>query len=221
MRFWLTVVAMVLSTVTAFAQPPKICLDPGHGTINSRGGANGEAQVTMAVALEINRQLRSWNGQAVLTHQKIGQTLGATNPDQDNRLRAQIANQSGAFLFVRLHADAPSGSAAIYYPQAHSDRYLAQQSQLAAEYVWTQIKTVLPDTIRRGGIMPESKTAIGATHGGLLVGSRHAKIPVITIEMVPLNKIGKNWITQKKNQQIIARAIIVGINHYHRHIYQY
>lgn len=216
------IIVVVLLATTAFAQQPKVCLDPGHGTKHSRGGASGEAQITLAIALEISRQLENyWNTQAVLTHRKIGQDLGAKNPDQDNRLRAQIANQSGAFLFVRLHTDSPSGTAAIYYPQAHPDQRLAQVSQLAAKYVWTQMKTVLPTSIHRGGVIPESKTAIGAKKGGLLVRSRYSKIPVITIEMVPMNKNGKNWIFQKKNQQILVQAIIRGIYHYHQYIYHH
>lgn len=198
---------------------PSICLDPGHGTKNSRRGASGEAKITLAIALEISRQLKNYQYiQAVLTHRKIGQDLGAKNPEEDNRLRARIANQSGAFLFIRLHTDAPSGPAAIYYPQAHPDREIAQASQIAAEYVWTQIKTVLPTSIRRSGVIPESKTAIGANQGGLLTGSRYSKIPVITIEMVPMNKNGKNWISQKKNQEILAQAIIMGIYHYHQYM---
>ncbi len=216
------IITVILLATTTFAQQPVICFDPGHGTKNSRVGTSGEAQITLAIALEISRQLKNyWNTQAVLTHQKIGQNLGAKNPDQDNRLRALIANQSGAFLFVRLHADAPSGVAAIYYPQAHPDQLLAQTSQLVAEYVWTQIKTVLPISIRRGGVISESKTAIGAKQGRLLTGSRYSKIPVITIEMVPMDKNGKNWISQKKNQQILAQAIIMGIYHYYQHSRQH
>lgn len=203
----------------AWAQTPIIYLDPGHGTKNSRAGAPGEAVITLAMAREIGRQLRTfWHVKAVYTHLKIGRDLGAKNPDDDNFIRATMANQSGAFIFVRLHADAALGRSAIYYPQAHHNREIARKSRLAAECVWSQIKTVLPPAIAKGGVLSETRTAIGARNGGLLVGSRYAAIPTITIEMVPMNETGKNWIGQRKNQQVLAEAIIWGIYHYTRTI---
>lgn len=214
---YLTIFLFLITIIgfPAYAKKPIICIDPGHGTKNSRAGTKGEAEVVLQVAKEIGKQLQSnWNIKVVYTRSKRNEDIGAKNPDDDNRIRAQIANQSGASLFLRLHADAADGKAAIYYPQKHPNSYIASSSKLAAEYIWTQIKTILPPNIPKAGVISESETAVGSQNGGLLIGSFYSKIPVVLIEMVPMNKIGKEWISQKENQQILAEAIIRGIHYY-------
>jgi len=207
------VLTFCLSFSTLFPKP-IVCLDPGHGTKNARHGCVDEAKVVLVVALELKEQLKQNGFEVVLTHNRLGQDLKAKNPDQDNQKRAQIANRAKAFLFLRIHTDSPSGVSAIYYPQTHPNRPLAQESQKAACLIWRQIKTVLPKTLPQGGVLPESRTKIGAQNGDLLVGSKYSRVPVVTIELVPMSKIGRDWIFQKKNQRLLAQKITQGICDY-------
>jgi len=207
------VLAFCFSLSTLFLKP-TICLDPGHGTKNARHGCADEAKVVLAVAFQLKEELKQNGFEVVLTHNRLGQDLKAKNPDQDNQKRAQIANRAKALLFLRIHTDSPSGLSAIYYPQTHPNRPLAQKSQKAAYLIWRQIKTVLPKTLPQGGVLPESRTKIGAQNGGLLVGSKYSRVPVVTIELVPMSKIGRGWIFQKKNQMLLAQKITQGICDY-------
>lgn len=184
-----------------------IVIDPGHGTKGSRGGANGEAAFNLSAAKKIFAYLdQNKRFTPILTHSFIGENLGARNADDDNKIRARIANRVNAKLYLRIHCDAPNGASSIYYPRLHSNRNLAKSSETFARNLNQPIRSLVSG-VRYGGIRGDESTAIGRKNGGLLTGSMESKVPVVLIEMVPLNSERKRWISSDANQDKMARVI--------------
>lgn len=196
-----------------------VTLDPGHGTKHSRVGAKNEAFYAMQVARLLKEKLEQAGIAVVLTHQRADRTedLGA-NPDEDNKNRALIANRHGSVLYFRIHADSPGGPAVIYYPEKHPDREVARMSRLAAQTVWAQmlplIKTI--GVKYKVTVLTDAATYVGSRQGGLLTGSKHATVPTILVEMLPLNATGTRWIQKTENQHRMAEAMAQGILSYVR-----
>jgi N-acetylmuramoyl-L-alanine amidase len=103
--------------VLAVPPTPLVCLDPGHGTIpaigrqtepigqgskqlkiKDGGGAPGEAQVVLAIALKTRAILRHDGYRVAMT--RTGPTYAGGNID-----RARFCNVRRAALMVRIHAD--------------------------------------------------------------------------------------------------------------------
>jgi N-acetylmuramoyl-L-alanine amidase len=198
------------------AFPPTVVLDPGHGTKNCLEGTKDEAYYTLLISKQIRMVLEKHNIRAILTHSYIGEDLGAKNADDDNRLRAKIANRNKALLFLRIHFDCPSGASAIYYPRLHPNKEVASKSREAASYIWSNLKPVLPN-VKKKGILGDEKTKIGSQKGGLLVGSKFSKVPVVLVEILPLKKEMKDWLNRKKNRENVSEAIAKGVLEYIRH----
>ena len=186
-------VALLLAG-TAQAAPPVVVIDPGHDAtanlatepigpgsatrkIEDGGGTHGvvtgirEPDLTLAVSLRLRRLLRAAGVRVVMTRARTsGTSMG-------NIARAQIANQAGAALFLRVHAD---GSASPDVRGTHTltpalhrgwtdDVYRA--SRRAAELVQAELVRALgfPDR----GIQERSD----------FTGFNWADVPVILVEM--------------------------------------
>ena len=113
--------------ILAAAPPPLICLDPGHGTpaavgrqlepigpgsrtlkIKDGGGAAGEAQVALAIALRARRLLLARGYRVAMTRTGPTIHLGDGN---GNIARARFCNRRHAALMVRIHADGSTSRA--------------------------------------------------------------------------------------------------------------
>jgi N-acetylmuramoyl-L-alanine amidase len=200
----------------SISSSPTVVLDPGHGTKNCLGGTKDEAYYTLSISKQIKKVLEQHKIRVILTHSYIGEDLRAKDADDDNRLRAEIANKNKAILFLRIHFDCPSGASAIYYPRLHPDKVLASKSREAASYIWSNLKPVLPN-VKKAGILGDEKTKIGSQKGGLLVGSKFSKVPVVLIEVLPLKKEMKDWLNKKGNSGKLSEAIAEGVLEYIRH----
>jgi N-acetylmuramoyl-L-alanine amidase len=120
--------ALVLVPASAGASRPVVVIDPGHDEranlqterigpgsstqkIKDGGGTHGvvtgtrEADLTLDVSLRLRALLRRAGVSVVMTRT---QTAGAS---MGNIARARIANEAGAALFLRVHADGHSSSA--------------------------------------------------------------------------------------------------------------
>ena len=205
----------ILSPGQSNASPKRlIVIDPGHGTRNSRLGVKKEAYYNLILAQRIKRVLEKSDVKVILTHSFLGQDLGAKNPDEDNKLRARIANANKATLFLRIHFDSARNNAAIYYPRLHPDKEIAEKSKKAAYFIWKYLERNLPKETRKGGVLEDGKTEIGKKNEGLLVGSKFSRVPVVCVEVLPLDSHMRNWIKRRKHLETIALAITQGILDY-------
>src|SRR5438128_8830892 len=124
--------------VASLAAAALVCLDPGHGTpsaigaqtepigpgshvlkIKDGGGAAGEAQVNLAIALRTRTLLLRAGYRVAMT--RTGTTFRYGNGG--NIARAQFCNVRHAALMLRIHADGATDSSrrgvTTLYPAFH------------------------------------------------------------------------------------------------------
>ena len=174
------------------AVAPLVCLDPGHGTppaigrqlepigpgsrelkIKDGGGAPGEAQVALAIALRTRRLLLARGYRVAMT--RTGPTIHLGNGD-GNIARARFCNRRHAALMVRIHAD---GAA---------DRSLHGVSTLVPAWRRGWTNDIYGRSVRAGRALQKGVTrATGAADRGIvqrsdLTGFNWADVPVVLVE---------------------------------------
>ncbi|MCG9894765.1 MAG: N-acetylmuramoyl-L-alanine amidase, partial [Fimbriimonadaceae bacterium] len=93
--------ALLFSAVLE-SEKPLVCLDPGHPSEVSRGATGkeiSELEAVWKIALLTRPMLEGKGVRVVMTKKSLEEMVS-------NRRRAEIANQAGADLAVRLHMDA-------------------------------------------------------------------------------------------------------------------
>ncbi|MHB8050916.1 MAG: N-acetylmuramoyl-L-alanine amidase [Coriobacteriia bacterium] len=118
--------AAVAATGTPRPQGPVVCIDPGHqGKANAAlepigpgaaqtkakvtGGGTGvttgvpEHELNLVIALKVAQRLERYGVTVVMTRT-------TANVDISNAQRAQVANNAGADLFLRIHADSSTNA---------------------------------------------------------------------------------------------------------------
>jgi N-acetylmuramoyl-L-alanine amidase len=142
------------------AAPPVVVVDPGHDLranpatepigpgsavrkIKDGGGTAGEPQVVLAISLRLRTMLERAGVRVVMTRTRTaGTSMG-------NVARARIANQAGAVLFLRVHADGSSNAAQrgthTLYPAARREWTddIAAPSLRAAQLVQVELVRAL------------------------------------------------------------------------------
>ncbi|MCX6084520.1 MAG: N-acetylmuramoyl-L-alanine amidase, partial [Caldiserica bacterium] len=127
----------------------KIVLDPGHGCMSSTGsldvGAVGpsgtkESSVNLSIALKVKALLEADGARVVMTR---SDDTSKDNPDLTRR--AQIANSSGADLFLAIHQNATDGGPSIGGTETH---YWFDQSKVFAALVQKHLVSALGRTDR-------------------------------------------------------------------------
>ena len=191
----LFILAVALAAAaSATAAPPVVVIDPGHDLranlrtepigpgsamrkIKDGGGTRGvasgttEAQLNLAISLRVRALLERAGVRVVMTRSRTaGTSIG-------NVARAGIANRAGAELFLRIHADGASSSAArgshTLYPALRTgwtdDIY--GRSRAAARIVQSELVRALgfPDR----GLQERSD----------FTGFNWADVPVILVEV--------------------------------------
>jgi len=192
---------------------PVVVIDPGHDAranlatepigpgsstrkIKDGGGTHGvvtgirEADLTLDVSLRLGRLLRAAGVRVVMTRTR---TSGAS---MGNIARARIANNAGAALFLRVHADGASSASArgthTLTPALHrgwtDDVY--DSSRRAATLVQTELVRALGFPNR--GIQERSD----------FTGFNWADVPVILVEM--------GFMTSPTEDRALARPAVRG-----------
>jgi N-acetylmuramoyl-L-alanine amidase len=128
---------VVLASAAAAAEsrrPFVVVLDPGHGGANTDGahGRRGlvEKDVALAVALKLRAALEQSGATVVLTREE--------DADLPLARRAQIANESGADLFLSIHCNSMASPAARLATRGVETYFLSpdptdQEAKLLAE----------------------------------------------------------------------------------------
>jgi len=198
-----------------------ICVDPGHPSETNPGRAvqNGttELDINWQVAQQLKAELKKHGITVIMTRDQKDKTV-------TNRERAEIANKSGAALFLRLHCDTQSGRATrrgytLYHPDAQGAKYgvtgpprhIITHSKDSADAIHTGMQRVLDAALPDNGIKGESKTYIGAKQGAL-TGSIFAQVPAVTVEMVYLSHADDAaFIKSSRGQGLMARSLCAGV----------
>jgi N-acetylmuramoyl-L-alanine amidase len=138
-----------------------------------------------------------------------------------NKRRAEIANKAQASLLLRIHCDAASETGfSTYYPakvgSADGIRGPSEQviklSKAAAGPFHKAVIKALGGSIGDRGLRTDAQTAVGAKHGGALIGSVYSKVPVLLVEMCVITQAkDETFIKTPKGQQKMAEALAAGV----------
>jgi len=196
-----------------------VCVDPGHPSEINDGLAilhgTSENHINWLVALELREYLQAAGLEVVMTKQSEPELVR-------NRRRAEIANDAGAELMVRLHCDTGDAGAqgfTLYYPDRAGRKgndegppeSVRAGSRRAAEVLHRSLVAGLSSVLRDNGVLTDTRTAIGSKQGAL-TGSIYSRVPVVTIEMVFLtNAADAKFIKAEEGQRRMARALADGV----------
>ena len=196
--------------------PPVVCLDPGHTSevgSGTRGKRLTELHFAWIVAKDLQQRLEEEGVKVVLT--KRSETERVTN-----RRRSDIANASGASLFVRLHCDAATNSGSTtYYPDRQgragekvgpSRELLALNNVIAPVFHRAYAGYVTKRGLKDNGLKSDIYTAIGAKQGAL-TGSIWTRVPVVLVEMVVLtNPKDERFAESLTGRRVIVEGLYAG-----------
>jgi N-acetylmuramoyl-L-alanine amidase len=199
---------------------PVVCIDPGHPSETSAGAhANGlsENRLNWQVALELKPLLEARGIRCVLTKTSENQRV-------TNRQRAEVANRSGAQLFIRLHCDVGGGTGyAWYYPDRAGRKQgvtgppadVIRASRTAAYTLNEAMKPVLKGHLKSNPVKTDAATFVGGKQGGVLTGSIFSRVPTALIEMCFINqRRDAQFINSQRGRRLMAQAMATGIAAY-------
>ena len=125
----------------------KVCIDPGHGGYDPGAvGPTGlrEKDVALQIALQVGQRIQAAGIQVAYTRTSDAVSWPA-NINQDLAVRSQIANQTGADLFISVHLN--SGSSTAHGTETYYLQFGGQGEQ-AARLVQSNLTSVLGLTDR-------------------------------------------------------------------------
>ena len=214
----------------ALPAPPKIiAIDPGHGG-KDEGAENKklglkEKNATLDVALRLKKLLEAVGYQVVLTRTDDREL--AERKDVDLPLRAEIANQAHADLFVSIHFnslpnDAKTSGSEIYTFSPQSQRSSnswgngKDDSEPAASPVnrFDHWNVVLAQAVHRN-VLSTLKTFDRGKKINQLGALRRLECPGVLVESAFLsNDTEARRVAQPAFRQQIAEAIAAGVRDY-------
>lgn len=198
-----------------------VCIDPGHPSEVSSAETeqNGVTEVAMnwEVALRLKALLEAKKITVVMTKSSLMEKV-------TNKRRAEIANDAGAAILLRLHCDTGNNHGyTIYAPNRQGtaqgktgpSQAIIDASQKAAELLHTGMNTLLSGSILRdNGVKGDSATSIGSKQGAL-TGSIFSTVPAVTVEMCFLsNADDAQFISSESGQDKMAAALALGVVEY-------
>ena len=198
------------------APKPVVCIDPGHTSevgSGTRGKRLTELRFAWDVAVDLRARLLADGVTVVMTKSRIDERV-------TNHRRSDIANASGAALFVRLHCDAATNSGSTtYYPDRQgraqgkigpSREVLATTRRLAPAFHRAYAQTVRAGGLVDNGLKSDIYTAIGSKQGAL-TGSIFSHVPVVLVEMVVLtNPRDEAFALSKRGRATIVSGLEAG-----------
>lgn len=197
-----------------------ICLDPGHGITNSNAqerisplsqqmkvacvsGASGAAQteeeVNLAVAELTQTELQSLGAKVVMTRTTHEATIG-------NRERAQIANDAGADLCIRIHADGSEDSS------VHGMSMQVPSGELLGTPSIEQSSRTAGEILLAAVTEATGAKSLGLTPRSDLTGFNWSEVPCVLLEMGFLSNADEDTkLASAEYRQEIADGIAAGV----------
>lgn len=104
----------------------KIIIDPGHGGIDpgAKGSFSTEAQVSLAVSLKLGKAIQKEFPDLKIIYTRTTDVMAGNKPNKDAglRYRADLANSSGADLFISVHCNSAGKKAGGWYEKVVVDK---------------------------------------------------------------------------------------------------
>lgn len=201
-----------------------VCIDPGHQSRSDltqepigpgasqtkdrvRGGTTGvstrvpEYEAVLQISMNLKQRLEAAGITVVMT--RMTNDVNISNAE-----RAQIANEAGAALFVRVHADGSTdqnvvGISTLYAAGNSWTAPIAAESKRAAEIVH-RTTTAFTGAVSRGTVAR-----------GDLTGFNWAKVPAIVVECGFMsNPVEDKLLTSPHYQDKLAEGMARGIIEY-------
>jgi N-acetylmuramoyl-L-alanine amidase len=158
---------------------PKICLDPGHNAAGADAGAEGNGLREQDLTLDITLYLKfllTYNGFEVVMTRESGFVTGPhQSVNKSLQTRCNIANNTGADLFLSLHVNAGGGTGTEVYalPGGQAEKlagillnYLGNEANWAKRGVKTDrnfyvlVNTLMPAVLSENGFIDNQSDAV-------------------------------------------------------------
>jgi len=206
----LCVFMLFLFVFPVFASPVTICIDPGHGGIDSGAvGPTGlmEKDVNLAVAIATAKILKENPGLNIYLTRAEDKTV-------ELQERCDLANDINATIFVSLHCDSYTDPAARG-TTAYTYMFGGEGEKLAR---FIHVETLkIPNTVD-GGVFSATGILKLPDHGlkeGNFKVLRDTNMPASLIEMSFISNPQEELLLSDKNfQQQMAQAVADGIINY-------
>jgi N-acetylmuramoyl-L-alanine amidase/uncharacterized protein YgiM (DUF1202 family) len=199
-----TYVIALASVVKGELEGKKVVLDPGHGYMSSTGyldvGAVGpsgtkESSVNLSIALKVKALLEADGARVVMTRSDDTST---DNPDLTRRV--QIANSSGADLFLSIHQNATDGGPSIGGTEV---------------YYWFDRSKVFAALVQKHLVSALGRTDRGTQKTSLYLLSHIDTMPAALVECAFIsNSEEERLLREDSFQQKVAKGIVDAIVEY-------
>lgn len=194
------------------AEPPTICLDPGHSPNPSNGktGAPGELELNWKTATEVKALLEADGYKVVFTRKE--------KEDIDNSLRPKKCQAAGApFLYAIHHNDAPGKKGPFHIIPKPARKNIYDASKKYANTIEDTIVKKLGVANKTSGDQPvnggvcEEGSSCTSDNLEIVKSGDAINLPVMYIEIMALNPQGTAWINNPSNRTKMNRAIADGL----------
>ena len=191
-------------------QPMTVVIDAGHGGIDA-GAVNAqgipEKKITLELAQKINEMAGDYNIKVVLTRNSDELPGKASNIQDGLRNRVEITATNKADLFLSLHVNWNNGNEPV--PTSGFEAYISKRRP---DDRGLQLATALLRQLST--IYTTSQAIKQRDESGILVLDKN-NCPAVLLECGFINRPEDfQFITDKANQEKIARNILEGIARY-------
>ncbi len=206
------------SKSTPYLKPIAVVIDAGHGgifngTINSDGIQ--EKNINLSIAKKIQSLGKDYHVNVVLTRDKDATVGNASSLKEDLQNRVKIASENNADVFISLHVDGDTKPISektgfsVSIPNDADNKYYFKSKMLGSAIVG-ELKDIYAT---EENLEQKDKNVIVLDKNNM---------PSILVECGYINnKKDLTFITDKKNQEKIARNILEGIIKYNMSMNQF
>ena len=196
------------NTVHPAARPVSVVIDAGHGGIDAGAIVDGinEKDITLSLAQQVKALAPEYNVRVIMTREKDELPGGGTNIQEALKKRVAITEAEKPDMYISFHVNlGPESSPG----QPGFEAYIAgrredKKAQLLASTLLQQLSSLY-------AIVPDIKKR---TEKGIWVLERNPR-PAVLLECGNLSLAAdREFITNKDNQEKVARTILQGIVSY-------